>query len=75
FQLSLFNRLLVAVQKDDRIEIMHSSKVPEYLKSGDLNSHSLVYELSIGTEKEMIENFLVPLENSWLKKFLSHSKI
>ncbi|MBC7863944.1 MAG: hypothetical protein IAF38_13290, partial [Bacteroidia bacterium] len=31
FQLSLFNRLLVAVQKDGRIEIMHSSKVPEYL--------------------------------------------
>jgi hypothetical protein len=75
FNLSLFNRLLVAVQKDEGIEVIHSSKVRGLLDNGSLNENSLVYELSVGTEKELLQNFLVPLKNSWLKKFLSHTKI
>lgn len=70
FTVNFFNRLLVAVKKEEAVEVIHSSKVADLLKNGTLSAETLVYNCAIATEEELSANFLIPLKKSWLNKFI-----
>lgn len=72
--LNLFNRLVVSFLKDGEFYIYPASKVPELLEKNILNEDSPVFDLGVSTEKELKENFQIPLSKSWLKKYLPVKK-
>jgi hypothetical protein len=74
-KIDFFNRLLVAIKKDDGVEVIHSSKIPDLLKSGQLKENALIYNASVADEKSLKEEFLIQLKDSWLRKFIPGEKI
>lgn len=70
YSIELMNRLLVAIKKDNDLEIVHSSKIKEMLASGILNENTIVYNTSVNNNNEF-KNWEMPLKNTWLNKYLS----
>ena len=69
FSVELMNRLLVAIKVSDEIEICHSSKIKELLRSNSISENTIVYNTSANTSLELID-WEQPLKNTWLNKFL-----
>ncbi len=72
--LSFFNRLLVAFEKDNEFFIYPSARVPELIEKNILSEDTLVFDFGVSTEKEFESRFRVPLKNTWLKKYLTVNK-
>ena len=70
YNLSLLNRLLVAYKTGDEIRITHSSKMPELLSSGQMSENTPVFNVGVGNDTELKNNFEIPLKESWLAKYL-----
>lgn len=70
YALNLFNRLLVACKKDQSIFVFNSAKTKELLLSGELTEHSLIFNLAVSTDIELETKFLIPIKDSWLRKYL-----
>ncbi len=70
YNLSLLNRLVVAYKSGDEIKVTHSSKIPELLSSGQINENTHVFNVGVGTDAELENNFEIPLKDSWLAKFI-----
>lgn len=73
FNIELLNRLLIAYKKDDRIEVIHASKVKELLLSGAINENTVVLNTSVANEHEL-EGWEQPLKKTWLNKYLAPQK-
>ncbi|MBX2845466.1 MAG: hypothetical protein KTR13_04555 [Saprospiraceae bacterium] len=71
FDIQLFDRTQVAfVNANGQIETIHFTKVKSALQSGALSATSLIFNNSIATKAALTEQWLIPLEASWLKKYL-----
>jgi len=70
YGLSLLNRLVIAYKDGNEVKVIHSSKVPELLSSGQLNENTIIYNVAVANENELVNEFEVPLSKSWLSKFL-----
>lgn len=68
--LSLLNRLLVAYRGPAGVEVVHSAKIPQLLADGTLHENTLVFNVGVGSDKELSEHFEIPLKESWLAKYL-----
>jgi sulfur carrier protein ThiS len=64
------NRLLVAIKKDDQVEIVHSSKIKDLLQQKNISENTLVYNTSVANETEFNE-WEKPLKDTWLSKYLA----
>jgi hypothetical protein len=69
-KLQLLNRLLVAVESENGIDILPSSRVKEFLDQGKLTAKTIVYNTAISNENELL-NWEQALETTWLNKFLN----
>jgi hypothetical protein len=74
YGLSLLNRLIVAYRAGNEIKTVHSSRIPALLAAGGMNENTLVYNVGVGNDSELKDNFEIPLKQSWLAKFLSPVK-
>jgi hypothetical protein len=74
YGLSLLNRLVVAYRSGNEIKTVHSSKIPAMLSAGEISENTIVYNVGVGNDTELGNNFEVPLKQSWLAKFLSPVK-
>lgn len=72
YGLSLLNRLVVAYKSGEEVKTVHSSKVPALLASGHLTENTLVFNVGVGNDEELKNNFQIPLKQSWLARFISH---
>ncbi len=70
YGLNLLNRLLVAYKAGEEIMVVHSSKIPELLNAGLINENTHVFNVGVGNDTELKNNFEIPLKSSWLSKFL-----
>jgi hypothetical protein len=70
YNLSLLNRLVIAYKVGDDVRVVHSSRVGEMLASGQLNENTIVFNVAVANESELQNNFEIPLNKSWLAKFL-----
>lgn len=70
----LFNRLLVAFIKDGRFHIYSASRVPDLIEQNLLSADSPVFDFSVSSEDALRNNFLVPLKDTWLRKYLTVKK-
>jgi hypothetical protein len=67
--LQLLNRLLVAYKTESGVEVVNASKIKELLISKTISSKTLIYNVAVSNSDEFA-NWLQPLENTWLKKYL-----
>ncbi len=74
YNLSLLNRLIIAYKDVDEIKVAHSSKIPELLSGRQINENTPVYNVAVANENEFRTNFEIPLNKSWLAKFLEKVK-
>ncbi len=74
YNLSLLNRLIIAYKEANEIKVVHSSKIPELLSSGQINENTIIYNVAVANESELVTNFEIPLSKSWLAKFLEKVK-
>ena len=69
FGIELLNRLLVAIKKEDGIEIVHASKIGELLASGLIKEDSVIYNTAAANSEEL-SHWEKPLKDTWLKKYM-----
>lgn len=69
FGIELMNRLLVAYQKNGKLEVVHSSKIKEMLHTGGISPDTLVYNTAVANQQELT-GWLQPLRNTWLNRYL-----
>ncbi|MCX6324512.1 MAG: hypothetical protein NTZ41_09940 [Sphingobacteriales bacterium] len=67
FQLQLFNRLNLAFLVNDSLIQLPLTAVPQALKDGNLQPLTPYFNNTVLTKQEFENNWLISLENSWLK--------
>lgn len=68
FGVQLLNRLLVAYRNNNKLEVVHSSKIKDMLKNGDISAETAVYNTSVANEQELA-NWIQPLKETWLNRY------
>lgn len=71
YGLSFLNRLIVAYREGHEVKTVHASKIPALLASGEINENTPVFNVGVGNDVELKNNFEIPLKQSWLAKFIS----
>ena len=67
----LFDRMAVAFQQNNMVEITSLSQFQELLNEGKVNEKTMVFNNLVGTKKEFENNWFIPLQKSWHKRMLS----
>jgi hypothetical protein len=65
----LLNRFLVALEINDSLMIVHSSKIKELLSRFVITENTPVFDTTITTSAELSQ-WKKPLKNTWLSKYL-----
>ena len=68
FDIQLLNRLLVALEVNKALMVVHSSKIKELLSSNVINEQTPVFDTAI-TSSEELKDWKKPLKNTWLNKY------
>ncbi len=66
-QVNLFNRQLLGFYINDKIELIPLQEIQKSLESKLINSETLYFNNIVLHKKELEENWIIPLKNSWLK--------
>lgn len=70
FSLELLNRLLVAYDNSNQVEVIKLSQVKELLASNIITPNTLVFDNTITQSSELNTNWKKPLHSTWLVKYL-----
>lgn len=68
-QVTLLDRMLVALKEGDKVRVEKAAALPKLLESGQLNENTLVYNTAASTGEEL-DNWEKPLKNTWLSRYL-----
>jgi hypothetical protein len=68
FDIQLLNRLLVVLEVNEALMVVHSSKIKELLSSNVINEQTLVFDTAI-TSSEELKDWKKPLKTTWLSKY------
>lgn len=66
FQVDLFNRQQLAFIINDTIELLPLSQLNDAVQEGRINADTLYFNNTVLTKKEWLQNWLVPVKESWL---------
>ncbi|MEM7162877.1 MAG: ABC transporter ATPase [Bacteroidota bacterium] len=61
-----FNRLKVAVSKENRIHLFHSSELTKKIKAEELTWEDTTFDNLVSTKSDFEKKWRIPLKNSWL---------
>ena len=71
---SMFDRTTLAFVIKDRIQLLPLSQLQYAFDNGFINGDTLYFNNLVFTKKEMENNWIVTIKNSWLKNKISLSK-
>jgi hypothetical protein len=71
YQTELFNRMLVNYTSNGKITTTKLFALDKLLAAGLISKDTLVYDPLVNTKHAFDEKFLIPLNNSWVKNFVS----
>jgi len=74
YNIQLFNRMLVAIKDGEEVKVIDSLAAKKQIEEGILNENSLVFNSLIQTKAEFDTRFIIPLNESWLAKYLKTVK-
>lgn len=66
YKVNFFDRLMVTFLINDKAQMLPFDQVQYAIDKGYINKDTLVFNNIANTKKELLDNWLVPLENSWL---------
>lgn len=69
FNVQLLNRMLVAMQTPNGIEVLNALQVKELLSQNKISADSIIYNTSLANQSELAA-WEQPLKNTWLNKYL-----
>lgn len=75
FNVNLFNRQLLAFVIKDKIELLPLSQLNYGFEHGFITKDTLYFNNTVLTKLDLITNWMIPIENSWLKSRVMTEKI
>jgi hypothetical protein len=70
FNVKFFDRLIVALWKDDSVRLMHKDDLLAAIASDEMSPETLMFNNLVMTKKEFEDNWMVPVNRSWLARFI-----
>jgi hypothetical protein len=70
FGVNMFNRQLLAFMIEDKVQLLPLSQVNYAIENGFINGETLYFNNNVLTKKELEDNWIIPLQKSWLKNRL-----
>lgn len=67
FQVELFNRQMLAFLVKGKIQILPLSQIQYAIENKFIDAETLYFNNLVQTKEELMNNWLIPLKNSWLK--------
>lgn len=67
YQVSLFNRQLLGFIINEKIELIPLQEIQKSFESELINTETLYFNNIVLHKKELEENWIIPLKNSWLR--------
>jgi len=68
--IDLLNRLVVNCKLDNRILSLSLSDLKNKIKDGIFSSETIIFNTTINTKAELLNNFEIDIQSSWLSKFI-----
>lgn len=72
YQFGFLDRMNVAYEKDNQINIIKLNDFKTQVKNGDLDLETVVYNNGITNLKDFREQWKLPLSKSWAKNLIPH---
>jgi len=73
FKVDMFNRQSLAFVVKDKIEQIPLSQLSYAFENNFINEDSLYFNNTVLTKKQLVENWIIPVKQSWLMKQLTKS--
>jgi len=73
--IDFFDRTLVAFRLNEEVKLIPMNKLKDDFANGTLTSETLSFNNLIATKGEWQNNWLVPVKNSWLARYLPKSVV
>lgn len=70
FSVELLNRLLVAYENNNQVEVVKSSQIKELLETKIISSNTLVFDNTITQSSDLATNWKQPLHKTYLSKYV-----
>ena len=70
YRVEMFNRELLAFIIKDKIEQLPLSQLSYAVQNKFIDEETLYFDSTVLTRKQLEENWITPMQQSWLKKFL-----
>lgn len=70
YNLDFFNRMLFSYVKEDEVFTVDRTKLKALYQSGEITDETLFFDTLVKTKKQFIDQWLVPLGESWHKRMV-----
>lgn len=74
FNVQMFDRQMLAFIIKDKIEYLPLSQVDYAFENGFINPDTLYFNNTVLTKKELMDNWIIPVKDSWLGKRMMHAR-
>ena len=72
FSVELLNRLLVAYENNNQVEVIKSSLVKELLAANIISANTLVFDNTITQSSDLANDWKQPLHKTYLAKYITN---
>lgn len=69
YAIELLNRLLVAYESKNGVEVVHASKIKELLEAGVVNAETIFFDTAVSDSAKLL-NWKLAMKDTWLRKYL-----
>lgn len=70
YNVQMFNRETLAFVLKDKIELLPLNQLEYAVNNNFINADTLYFNNTVNTKKDLLQNWIIPLKNSWLVKRL-----
>lgn len=71
YEAQLFDRLTITFLMNDKAEALPMGQVQYAIDKGFIDGNTLMFNNTVATKKELIDNWLQPLSQSWLRTHIN----
>lgn len=71
YKVNLFDRTQLAFVLKEKVQLLPLSQFNYALENGFIDLNTLYFNNTVATKKELEENWIIPVKNSWLTRKLS----
>ncbi|MCW3093471.1 MAG: hypothetical protein JWP81_4540 [Ferruginibacter sp.] len=75
FNVQLFDRQTLAFLVKEKIQLLPMSQLDYAVKNDFINADTLYFNNTVLTKKELLQNWIIPIRNSWLAKRINFAEM